>query len=618
MSQPSDTTQIHIANQGVIQGALDPNKDVVRFLNVPFGVVQERWRPAVKPEPWTGVRDATKLGPVCPQPKGEVRFSRVINSYSLIDFDDETTKFDEKNCLNLNVFVHEDTLKKEVTEAAQAKGKGVAVIVYIHGGGFSDGANVMELYDGSNLVRQATKLGRPVIVVVPNYRLNFHGFFSCPELIADIESDPNLKTDYERATGNWGLQDQRLAFEWVHNNIAAFGGDPSNITAMGQSAGAISINCHTLTPQHHGLFHRAIMHSGAMTTLAAIRPHVEGKIYFDYLVNHFNIPKELSGKEKLELLKKVPGKELGQIASSAKIRMFAPYVDGVMIPEDVRLRIHKTDMFDQGVRAVMIGATLHEMIMFVSALGVETVEGLPRLYEKFCPPDETSRQLWEKVYGKPKTDSDAKRMCARVLQDYHFTFPTFSILRALSKRKDLDRSSQPSTQPLREGSKEGEERFKLFQYYFERSIEAVDAVGRGWGAHHGLDLVYVFGPDYALEKVLNEDEKRFMERVQTMWIQFAYGETTGTKTKDGVDLFPARITHPLDDYKHHSTAKEAIVLTPQCTVEAEHVAREGKDVMELWERSEKWVYETHGKNDSVKALRVGFLGIAAPGEKEWS
>ncbi|ORZ06775.1 Alpha/Beta hydrolase protein, partial [Lobosporangium transversale] len=108
------------------------------------------------------------------------------------------------------------------------------VIVYIHGGGFSDGAN-SAILDGSNLVRQATKLGRPVIVVVPNYRLNFHGFFSCPELIADIESDPNLKTDYERATGNWGLQDQRLAFEWVHNNIAAFGGDPSNITAMGQS-----------------------------------------------------------------------------------------------------------------------------------------------------------------------------------------------------------------------------------------------------------------------------------------------------------------------------------------------------------------------------------------------
>ncbi|ORZ24943.1 Carboxylesterase, partial [Lobosporangium transversale] len=63
--------------------------------------------------------------------------------------------------------------------------------------------------------------------------------------------------------GNWGLQDQRLTFEWIHNNIAAFGGDPSNITAMGGLSGATSIGYHMLIPQHRGLFHRAIMQSGA-------------------------------------------------------------------------------------------------------------------------------------------------------------------------------------------------------------------------------------------------------------------------------------------------------------------------------------------------------------------
>ncbi|KAF9912526.1 hypothetical protein BX616_010315, partial [Lobosporangium transversale] len=366
---------------------------------------------------------------------------------------------------------------------------------------------------------------------------------------------------------------------------------------------------------HHGLFHRAIMHSGAFTPLTAIRPHVEGKLYFDFLVDHFNIPKELSGKEKLELLKKVPSMELALAVSSKRVRLVTPYADGLMVPKDIYIRAQKAEMFDQGVKAVMAGCMLNEASSLLPAMGPTTLKGLPRLYERFCPPDEVSQQLWEKVYGKPKTDLDAKKVSEQVLDHCVFAYPVFSVLRVLSKRKDLD-SSQPSTQSLREGSKEGEERFKLFQYYFERSIEAVDAVGRGWGAHHGLDLVYVFGPDYALEKVLNEDEKRFMERVQTMWIQFAYGETTGTKTKDGVDLFPARITHPLDDYKHHSTAKEAIVLTPQCTVEAEHVAREGKDVMELWDRSEAWAYQIRQRNESEEALRVGFLCIAVPGEDE--
>ncbi|KAG0294344.1 hypothetical protein BGZ98_001804, partial [Dissophora globulifera] len=82
--------QVHITKQGTLQGALDPTKQVVRFLNVPYGTAPQRWRPPVKPEPWTGVRDATKQGPIAPQPTKDARYSGAINTYSGIDFDEES------------------------------------------------------------------------------------------------------------------------------------------------------------------------------------------------------------------------------------------------------------------------------------------------------------------------------------------------------------------------------------------------------------------------------------------------------------------------------------------------------------------------------------------------
>ncbi|KAG0004997.1 hypothetical protein BGZ79_007309 [Entomortierella chlamydospora] len=588
--------RVNIEKQGTIEGSLDLQKGIVRFLNVPYGTVVERWRPAVKPEPWTGVRDATKQGPVCPQPRGEMRYSRAINTYSQFDFDDKTTVFDEKHCLNLNIFVHEDTLK-----AAETRSSGdAAVIVFIHGGGYRDGANAMDVYDGSNLVRQAQKIGRPVIVVVLNYRLNFHGNLSFPELEAELQSDPSLTSDYERAAGNWSLQDQRLAFDWVKDHIHSFGGQANNITAVGESVGAVSINYHMLIPQHRGLFQRAIMQSCSLNSAPAIRSKVEGKLYFDFLVEHFNIPNDLSSKEKIERLKQIPGYELGLAAESPKLRMFTPYIDGVIVPEDVRVWVHKTDLYDHGVKAVMVGDVKDEGSLFGASLGCDTVEGWARVTEKYCPPDDESRKKWEDLYGAIKTGQDALEASIKVVKDSLFIFPDYSTLRALSKRKDLKKS--PSQ----------DEGFELFQYYFDRSIAAVDAKGVNLGAHHGIDLVFLFGPDFAIENVFTEEERQLSERFQMTWILFAHGETSDPH-------FPARITHPLDDFEYHAKEKEAIVFTAEYTVEKEYAHRNGREVLDFWEQSEKWTSETRDANGGTKeGLRSGLLCIAQPGEAAWN
>ncbi|KAG0206262.1 hypothetical protein BGX28_002259 [Mortierella sp. GBA30] len=589
---------VHVTGQGTLEGSLDSTKRVAKFLNVPFGMVLERWRPAVKPAPWSGTRDAAEQGPVPPQPRGESRYSRRINQYSGFDFDDKTAVFDE-NCLNLNIYVHENTLNAVPQDTVS---QGAAVMIYFYGGAYRDGANAMDLFDGTNLVCHSATIGRPVIVVVPNFRLNFLGFFSCPELVADLASDPKLKSDYERSAGNWGLQDQRLALEWVRDHIAAFGGQPGNVTVFGESVGAVSINYHMLIPQHRGLFQRAIMQSCAMNSAPAVRPDVEGRLYLDYLVDYFNIPKDLSGKEKLERLKSVPAVELGLASDSKKLRMFTPYVDGTMVPEDVRLWTHRTELYDTGVKAVMVGETKDEGTMFVGSLGSFTVEGWARVKEKYCPPDQQSQKEWEALYGKIERDADAARASDKVVEHSLFAYPEFSALRALSKRKDLSRGTDGAG-------------LSLFQYYFDRSIDAVDAKTEGWGAHHGIDMVYVFAPDYAIKSVLTDEEKKFADKVQTMWIRFAYGETTAQES------FLAKITRPVDDYTYHhdGAAKEAIVYTERLTIEQERVGRHGKEVFEFWEKSEKWTHDVReAKRHSEEGLRVGLLCIAQPSASEWS
>ncbi|KAG0041342.1 hypothetical protein BGZ83_001966, partial [Gryganskiella cystojenkinii] len=580
--------RVTIAKQGTVEGLLDPSKNVAKFLNIPYGVVQERWRPAVKPESWSGIRDATKQGPVSPQPSVETRFCHVINSYSQFDFDDDTTDFDAENCLNLNIFVHENTLKAASASSTQ----NAAVMVFIHGGGYKDGTHAMDIYDGSNLVRRSVaNLDRPVIVVTMNYRLNFHGFFACPELLEDIKNDPKLAsaTDYDRAAGNWGLMDQRMALEWVRDHIHSFGGDASNVTVFGESYGSTSINYHMLIPQHRGLFHRAIMQSCAMNSAPAIRAEVEGKLYFDFLVEHFKIPKELSGKEKLERLRHIPGKELGLASASNKLWMFTPYVDGTMILEDVRLWTHKTEQYDQGVKTVIVGDTREEGSMFIEAMGATTVQGWTRLREKFCPPNQESLTEWDEVYGPVSNEDQARKASERVVEHSIFVYPDYSALRALSHRQDLGNG------------------FQLFQYYFDRSIEQVDKRGEGLGAHHGIDLPYVFGPDFAVDQVFNEKEKNLMKEVQTMWILFAHGQTPETE-----------IRRPVDDFDYHSSHKEAIVFSDEATIDREHVNRQGAKVFKLWEKSEQWTHQMRYQHHAGReGLRSGLLCIALPGEKDW-
>jgi para-nitrobenzyl esterase len=214
--------QVTIA-QGVLSGTTDGVISV--FKGIPFAappVGDLRWRAPQPPPNWTGSRDASQFGPICPQAPAESGGGEKHP--------------ESEDCLNLNIWSPNTT-----------PGAKLPVMVWIYGGGFREGGSAFSIYDGMELAQHG------VVVVTLNYRLGWFGFLDLPALAAEHPGEPH---------GNYGLLDQIAALHWVQSNIASFGGDPSNVTIFGESAGGMSVNDLMASPLASGLFTKAISESG--------------------------------------------------------------------------------------------------------------------------------------------------------------------------------------------------------------------------------------------------------------------------------------------------------------------------------------------------------------------
>jgi para-nitrobenzyl esterase len=210
-----------VTQSGSLQGTVSAS--TITYLGIPYAaapVGSLRWLPPQPYGNWTGILQATTRGNMCPQ----------VNQSN-------NTVFGKEDCLFLNVYT---PLGKNTTKPHNR-----AVMVWIHGGGLTKGAG--SDYDPTPLVE-----GGDVIVVTFNYRLGLLGFFAEQQL----DSEGHL-------AANYGLMDQQYALQWVKNNIAAFGGDPTRITVFGESAGGLSVYSQLASPTAAGLFTGAIAQSGA-------------------------------------------------------------------------------------------------------------------------------------------------------------------------------------------------------------------------------------------------------------------------------------------------------------------------------------------------------------------
>ncbi|USQ93914.1 carboxylesterase/lipase family protein [Caulobacter sp. RL271] len=292
------------APAGAVQGVKQDGLEI--FRGIPYAappVGQGRWKPPAAAPAWPGVRDATAFGPACfqPPPRPGSIYADPLEAMS-------------EDCLSLNIWT-------------PAKARKAPVLVWIHGGSLISGASSEPMYDGVAVARRSG-----VVVVSINYRLGVLGYLAHPELSAETA---------DRVSGNYGLLDQIAALKWVRGNIAAFGGDPGNVTVAGESAGALSVMYLMASPQARGLFQKAIAQSAYMISSPTLRETRFGHVAAE--TAGVAVAAKL-GANDLTALRAMDAKTLTSAALMAGFQTFAT-VDGKVLPRQL------VETFDRGEQA---------------------------------------------------------------------------------------------------------------------------------------------------------------------------------------------------------------------------------------------------------------------------
>src|SRR5580692_162717 len=425
------------------------------FLGIPYAappVGNLRWKPPAAAASWTGVRKATEFGAHCMQ--GRI--------YGDMNFRDPGGSED---CLTLNVWV-----------PAKPSGAKLPVMVWIYGGGFAAGSTSEARQDGAHLAQQG------VIVVSMNYRLGVFGFFVHPEL---------AKESGHNAAGNYGLLDQLAALRWVHENIAAFGGDPGNVTIFGESAGSFSVSAQMASPLAKGLFQKAIGESGGA--------FFSGGLAFEPLAAREEKDVKLVGAKlgvsTLAELRAIPAQKLLDpfAPPQAEGFDFDPDVDGYFLPEPVP--------------AIFAAAKQNDVPLLA---GWNHDEGS---YEvAFSPQKQTAESLKataQKEFGDKTAEfmklypSDTPEQTLRSAEDFagdrFIAFSTWAWLEAQAKT-----GKQP-----------------VYRYRFDLGPPA-DPKGPQLGAYHSAEIEYVFGQlDSKAGVAWLPEHRALSEEMQKYWANFA-------------------------------------------------------------------------------------------------
>jgi para-nitrobenzyl esterase len=310
---------VHTSDGAVrgVAGATFRSFHGIPFAAAPLGEL--RWKPPQRAKSWRGVRDATRPGSPCPALP------------TIVAGDASRQGSTNEDCLYLDVYTPRTVRHR------------VPVMVWIHGGGFVNGAGAD--YDARVLSAKAN-----AVVVTINYRLGPFGFLALPGLSAESR---------DRTSGNLGIQDQQAALEWVRRNISRFGGDARNVTIFGESAGGASVCAHLTSPASRGLFDRAIVQSGPCTnrfrTLAAAES------------SGVAVAQRLGCAEEATQVACMRAKPVAAIlqAGGGSLGAFGPNIDGAVLPRQVPEAI-ASGSFNRV--PVMQGTTHDEFRLFVALL----------------------------------------------------------------------------------------------------------------------------------------------------------------------------------------------------------------------------------------------------------
>jgi para-nitrobenzyl esterase len=445
---------------GLLSGIAGSNPAVTVFKGIPFAAPplgDLRWRPPQPAAKWEDVRQADRFSATCvqaPYPVG-----------SLYRVAPEPVSED---CLYLNVWT-----------AANSASERRPVMVWIHGGSLTRGSGSTRNYDGEELARKG------VVLVTINYRLGVFGFLAHPELTGESA---------HHSSGNYGFLDQVAALEWVHRNIASFGGDPNRVAIFGESAGSWSVNLLMATPLAKGLFQRVVGQSGAnFGPLQKLSAAEQAGAKFARSMGADSLS-ALRAKSAADLLA-APGPYPGII--------FLGNVDGWVLPEDVHAIFAAGKQNDV---PLLLGSNADEGTAFTPP------SITPELFRQ-----QASRRFGDragaflKLYpaGSPE---EARASSAATIRDQTFGWE----MRTWARMQTRTGKS------------------KVFLYYFSRVPPG--PAGAVYGAYHGSEILYVFHNLNLSDRPWEPVDRALSDTLSSYWVNFVI---TGDPNGQDLPKWPA-------------------------------------------------------------------------------
>lgn len=460
--QPDTAVRV---DSGLLEGVIEDGVTV--YKGIPYAappVGEWRWRPPQPVAPWTGVRRAAEFGPNCmqgrfgPPQAGGAQAPRV-----------------SEDCLYLNIW----------RPAGARAGARLPVMVWIHGGGFVGGSGSSPSNLGAGFARQG------VILVSFNYRLGRFGFFAFPAL--SRERPEELK-------GNYAYMDQIAALKWVQRNIAAFGGDPKNVTIFGFSAGGVSVHSMLASPLARGLFQKAIVQSGgSRDSVLTARPMSRDGVDPNYPVSAETIGVEFARSMGIEGTDEAALARLRSLSAEQILQGPAAQPDAGRPPRHELTPILDGKLITETAESAYKGRRMPRVPVIVGSNSADTAGSRVRatskeqLFARFGKWSEQAKAAYD-----PDGTADLATLISRMNDDFGQAEPARFAANAFAAI----------------GAPAYRYRFSYVQTALREKLRM--------GAPHGGEIAFVFGTLASRPGVEISDQDRAVSRmIQSYWVNFA-------------------------------------------------------------------------------------------------